>query len=109
MSFIDHVQCSNCGARIEPESLSVRQGQPYCPQCGGALKLKDLFGVADAFTEEDAPHVTIDDLVPGGSPPASSPAAGPAARPDRSRREEDAQALPGPGASALDVLRSMKG
>lgn len=101
MSYFDHVKCTSCRAQLDPESLVTIQGSARCPKCGGEIALKDLFGLRDAFAEEEAPQVTIDDLVPGG--PARS-------GPSRSTRapSSDGRQLPATTGSALDALRSIK-
>lgn len=62
--YFDHVKCPNCDATFEPEMLSSLGNTLACPRCGGGLSLRSLFGIAAAFSEEDAPEMGIDDLVP---------------------------------------------
>ena len=100
MSYFDHVRCSSCGANFDPEKVSVGGRQFKCPSCGAELKLADLFGLADAFSEEDQPDLTLDDLVPGAS--GGSPKGGPARGPSSS------ETLPVLKGGALDVARSLK-
>ena len=92
MSYFDHVRCHHCKAMLDPERISAGM---TCPQCGNELALSDLFGLKDAFQEEEGPELSLDDLLaPGrnnpfaedplrqGRPPEPSPRAGrPAARP----------------------------
>lgn len=70
MSYFDHVRCHACNAVLDPDTL----GPGKCPRCGVTLSLTDLFGVSAAFSEDDEPHLTLDDLVSGPRP--SSPPAG---------------------------------
>jgi DNA-directed RNA polymerase subunit RPC12/RpoP len=104
MSYFDHVRCPSCGAHLDPEALDVREGAARCPHCSSQIGLRDLFGVADAFVDEDEPHVTIDDLVPGGSrvPPRHESAASVAPAPPRAPR-----AIEGP-TGVLGILRDLK-
>ncbi len=82
MSYFDHVRCSACKAMLDPESIAQRPGQGMsCPRCGAPLSLTDLFGLKDAFQEEDQEEVSFDDLVPKARPAPARPApskAGPA-------------------------------
>lgn len=110
MSYFDHVKCSGCRAQLDPESLVAIQGTVRCPRCGGNISLTDLFGVRDAFSEEDEPQVTIDDLVPGGP---SFGGGGPP--PPRSAPPSDGRNLPArvestgdEGGSAMDALRALR-
>lgn len=102
MSYFDHVKCNGCGAQLAPESLVTMQGHARCPKCGGNISLADLFGIADRFSEEDAPNVTIDDLVPGG------PSRGASSAPPRASERQEPGLVKHGGGSALDALRSMK-
>jgi len=63
--YFDHARCPSCGAAFDPDKLSSRDGQPACPHCGAAMKLVDMFGIADAFAEDEPDQLTLDDLVPG--------------------------------------------
>lgn len=90
MSYFDHIRCSHCRAQLDPDGLNGRDGL-VCPSCGGALNPTDLFGLADAFVEEDEPMLSLDDLVPGRSGPI----------PERS-------AEPAPTGGALELMRRMK-
>lgn len=90
MSYFDHVRCPHCNAMLNPESLGGRGME--CPQCGGALELKDLFGLSAAFDEEAPPELSLDDLMqteaqlagepararsaPKAAPPPSAPPSG---------------------------------
>jgi hypothetical protein len=76
---------------MDPEGLGGREGL-VCPSCGADLKPTDLFGLADAFVEEDAPDVSLDDLVPGRTGPVSV-----------ADRDEMA-----PASSALELMKRMK-
>jgi hypothetical protein len=76
---------------LDPESLGSRVGLA-CPKCGAALSLKDLFGLSAAFSEEEGPDLTLDDLVGGPAKP-SKPTPAPAT------------ASPG---TALEAMRSLK-
>ena len=64
----DHAQCPNCEAILDPERLKRGERGPHCPNCDTPLRMVDLFGVVDAFTDEEQPDLTLDDLVPGSSP-----------------------------------------
>ena len=88
MSYFDHIRCSHCRAQLDPESIGGRAGMA-CPHCGGALNPTDLFGLADAFVEDEAPDLSLDDLVPGGTP----------------SRVPDG---PAPAGGALELMRRMK-
>ena len=63
--YFDHVKCPSCKAQIDPERLEVSQGRAACPRCGAAISLKNLFGLKDSFSEEDAEDLSLDDLMPG--------------------------------------------
>ncbi|MEQ1568702.1 MAG: hypothetical protein ABMA64_23895, partial [Myxococcota bacterium] len=67
MSYFDHVRCHACKTQLDPESLAPGM---TCPNCRTQLSLPDLFGLSAAFDEEDAPNVSLDDLV---SAPAARP------------------------------------
>jgi len=67
MSYFDHVRCPSCAAHINPESLQVVEGAAKCPSCSAQIGIRDLFGLKDAFEEDDDDNMTIDDLVPGGA------------------------------------------
>lgn len=135
VSYFDHVRCSACKAMLDPENLVSVQGQgASCPVCKAPLSLKDLFGLRDAFAEEESPDLSLDDLVAGATPsaapePASAPpAAAPGPRTTKGRvpakpstgaasgalvrRGGGASADAGDGTSAgpsaLDLMRSMK-
>jgi hypothetical protein len=66
VSYFDHVQCPNCGAKFHPESIVSRPAVGMaCPQCAGPLEMKSLFGVADPFVEGgDEQTWSLDDLSP---------------------------------------------
>lgn len=64
--YFDHARCPSCGLAFDPDNVSTRDGQPACPHCGAAMKMVDMFGLADAFAEDEPEPVTLDDLVPGG-------------------------------------------
>lgn len=73
MSYFDHVRCNACKAMLDPESLGSVPGQGLsCPRCGAALSLTDLFGIADAFSEEEGPEMSLDDAMPSGPLSASA-------------------------------------
>lgn len=92
MSFFDHVRCPSCGAILDPESIIPGPGQgPTCPKCKSALSLTDLFGVADAFRDEDDPELSLDDLVPDGPARPSRPAT---ANPAKSVFDDDGDSGP---------------
>ena len=50
--YVDHANCSSCGARFQPEAIG---SGGRCPSCVTTLGIKDLFGVAAArpSTSED--------------------------------------------------------
>ena len=66
MSYFDHVECPNCGAKFHPESIVSRPAVGMaCPQCAGPLEMKSLFGIADPFVEGgDEKSWSLDDLSP---------------------------------------------
>ena len=66
MSYFDHVECPNCGAKFHPESIVSRPAVGMaCPQCAGPLEMKSLFGIADPFVEGgDQQTWSLDDLSP---------------------------------------------
>jgi len=90
---------------LDPENLGVgRGGQMGCPRCGKELNVRDLFGIADAFSEEEQADLSLDDLMrPMGD--ASNP------MPDEyeasAQKAGPRQIGQGPS-SAADVLRDMK-
>jgi hypothetical protein len=119
VTYFDHVRCSACKAMIDPESLANKPGQGLsCPRCGAPLSLGDLFGLKDAFSEEDQEELSLDDALskmkaptasvrppepaaPRGAPPpktaAARPAPTPAPRPAAPRPAGGApKQLPGP-------------
>ncbi len=67
MSYFDHVRCPACAAHINPEALKVVEGASSCPSCNAQIGIRDLFGLKDAFEEDDDDNMTIDDLVPRGT------------------------------------------
>lgn len=71
----DHARCPGCEAILDPDRLKAGPKGPHCPRCDTPLGLVDLFGVSDAFAEEEQPQLTLDDLVP-----SSNPRPGPGAR-----------------------------
>jgi hypothetical protein len=126
VSYFDHVRCSACKAMLDPESLGSRPGQGLsCPRCGAPLSLGDLFGLKDAFAEEEPEDLSLDDALsrmkdptasvrppepprsraaaprPAARPAAPAPksAAAPRAGPASARPAAPNQ-LPGPGAPA---------
>ena len=64
----DHASCPGCQAILDPERLVGGQGNPKCPRCHTELSFVDIFGVADAFREDEAENLSLDDLVPGSKP-----------------------------------------
>lgn len=94
MSYFDHVRCHSCRASISPDALGAGAGGLQCPRCGVALNLQDLFGVADAFSEEEEGPVSLDDLVSGPRPGGAAP-----------RQEASPPAAPG---SALEAIRALR-
>lgn len=66
MSYFDHVECPNCGAKFHPESIVSRPAVGMaCPHCAGPLEMKSLFGIADPFVEGgDKQTWSLDDLSP---------------------------------------------
>jgi hypothetical protein len=120
VTYFDHVRCSACKAMIDPESLGSRPGQGLsCPRCGAPLSLGDLFGLKDAFAEEDQEELSLDDamskmraptasVAPPTPAPRSAPRPAPGARPAPRAPAAPAPAgrpaakqLPGPGAPAV--------
>ena len=70
----DHALCPGCQAMLDPERLNAGPRGPVCPKCQTPLSLVDLFGVADAFSEEEGEKLSLDDLVPGSRPaPKTNP------------------------------------
>ena len=68
MSYFDHVKCPSCGAQFDPEKVVHGPGKPLaCPYCHDELGVANLFGVRDAFSENDEPNLTLDDLSPRDS------------------------------------------
>jgi hypothetical protein len=63
VSYFDHVKCHHCGAMLDPDKLSAGM---QCTSCGGELALADLFGIKDAFSENDSPELSLDDLLAPG-------------------------------------------
>lgn len=137
MSYFDHVSCPQCKAAFDPEKIASGPGQPMaCPSCGAAIGLTDLFGLKDAFAEEDQPSLGLDDLSPdsretpvwtdrGGYAPdplqGQMPLGGKQKRPAKAKEEKPWDRGRGhvvpqgaeedseePGASALDIMKRMK-
>ena len=125
MSYFDHVRCPSCRSMLDPEQLGGRLGFA-CPHCGHQLAGKDLFGVAAAFSEEEQPDLSLEDLMKpdggvgtpqdfGGLPHATQQAlrggAG-ASQPSAQRRghvhHRPADDDEADGGSALDLMRKMK-
>jgi hypothetical protein len=96
MTWFDHVRCHSCRAMLDPEALTARTGLT-CPQCGAALSLPDLFGVSAAFSEEEEPQVSLDDLVAGPRTPPPPPAPDPRSSPE-----------PGPSTALAAMRKLMK-
>lgn len=102
MTYFDHIRCSSCGTAFDPEKVSVGGRVFKCPSCGEELRLTDLFGLADAFAEEDQPDLTLEDAIP-----TATRASGPSS--SRSRGAPDpTTTLPVLKGGALDVARSLK-
>jgi hypothetical protein len=102
MSYFDHVRCPHCEAMLDPESIGGVQGRGMrCPRCNKPLQITDLFGIADAFSEEEGANLSLDDAVPGfgGDRPAEEPAPPPA------RKRRGAKQIE---SSAADVLKQMR-
>ena len=115
MSYFDHVRCPHCRAMIDPEKVGGQSRQMMCPRCNGQLSVVDLFGVGDAFVEEDEPSLTLEDAVPNWGTDESGPSQHQAPPPPP--RQEQApnrgpRATTGKGGgdqpSALDLMRQMK-
>ena len=110
--YFDHVRCPSCGVAFDPEKIQTQGDSMACPRCHAQLGLRALFGVSDQFSEEDAPQVTLDDLVPGGPPAGGYQQREPTPAPRTTARAGSSPDLParrGDGeASAADILRSMK-
>ena len=64
----DHARCPNCTSILDPERLIAGTRGPACPKCGTQLSMVDLFGVSDAFREDEQPDLTLEDLMPGLAP-----------------------------------------
>jgi hypothetical protein len=112
---------------LDPEQLGGRLGFA-CPHCGHQLSGKDLFGVAAAFSEEEQPELSLEDLMKpdggvgtpqdlGGLPHATQQALRREASASQSRAKQRGHVvhLPGDdddddtrGGSALDLMRKMK-
>ena len=71
--YFDHARCPSCGISFDPERVEVHEGAMACPGCKSQLQLKSLFGLAAAFEEEEAEHMTINDLIPGGAVSSEPP------------------------------------
>ncbi len=117
MSYFDHVRCPNCRSMLDPEQLGGRSGFG-CPHCGKQLSAASLFGLSAAFSEEETPDLTLEDLMkpdgglgdPGetsGLPFAARQAAGPPSESTEIVRAEDEGEGEG-GGSAMDLMRKMK-
>lgn len=101
--YFDHVKCPECGTAFDPEKVATRGSQLACPKCGAVLALANLFGISDAFSEDDQPQLDLEDVVPTRTEPA----------PPRSAGGSPGASLPGrpidqSPMSALDVLKQMK-
>jgi hypothetical protein len=128
VTYFDHVRCSACKAMLDPESLANKPGQGLsCPRCGAPLALGDLFGLKDAFAEEDQEDLSLDDVLskmraptasvaPPSTPPgrASAPPPRAAAAPGKPAARPAAPAaaakaaprqLPGPAPAAKAAPR----
>lgn len=82
MTYFDHVRCSACKAMIDPESVASKPGQGLsCPRCGAPLSMGDLFGLKDAFSEEDQEELSLDDVLSKMRAPTASVAPPDGARP----------------------------
>ena len=107
MSYFDHVRCPHCRSMLDPESIGGVQGRGMrCPKCNEPLQLTDLFGVADAFSEEEGASLSLDDAVPGfGDRDPGGPAPAPA---PRDKPGQSAKQIGKGGSSAADVLKQMR-
>jgi len=104
MSYFDHVRCPHCRAMLDPESIGGVQGRGMrCPRCNKPLQLTDLFGVADAFSEEEGASLSLDDAVPGFGDRDRQEAPPAADKPRQASKRTDKG-----GASAADVLKQMR-
>jgi len=106
MSFFDHARCPHCRAMLDPESIGGVQGRGMrCPRCNNPLQLTDLFGVADAFSEEEGAALSLDHAVPGfgDRDPDEAPAPAPAPKAPRGAKQIERG-----GSSAADVLKQMR-
>jgi predicted RNA-binding Zn-ribbon protein involved in translation (DUF1610 family) len=133
MSYFDHVRCHSCRSMLDPEKIGGVGGSQFsCPYCGVELKLRDLFGVKAAFSEDDQQDLSLEDLmrgdldpnapehgsVPGGGgatgPGPAAPRQAPAAPPGSThlvhtpRDEEEDDAPPPAKGSALAAMRAIK-
>jgi hypothetical protein len=80
LSYFDHVRCSACKAMIDPEQVASRPGQGIsCPRCGAPLSMGDLFGLKDAFLEEEQEELSLDDAIGKMKAPTASVAPPPQA------------------------------
>jgi len=110
LMYFDHVRCPSCGCAFDPEKIQTQGDSMSCPRCKAQLGLRSLFGVSDQFSEEDAPQMTLDDLVPGKSGSRSHDSEpSPRARGGGSGSSKDLPARQGSeGTSAADMLRTIK-
>lgn len=113
MSYFDHVRCSSCGARINPEHVGRHTRRMECPSCGAQLQVADLFGVADPWAEDDVPDLTLEDAVPGAIPSSTpDPWSSRRADPDYSQPIGEERMITdqskGGKRSALDVMKDLK-
>jgi len=101
MSYFDHVRCPHCNAMLKPESLGGRG--MACPECGGALELKDLFGLSAAFDEDSPPELSLDDLMQSEAQLAGEPAR--KKQPSAARTPAPEPKVGGQAESALDWMK----
>jgi len=97
--YFDHARCPQCGTAFDPEKVATKGGEMACPACGASLALASLFGLNDAFAEEEQPDLSLEDAIPKGTE-ASSEAPG---TPNVPGRPIDTAPI-----GALDVLRQLK-
>jgi hypothetical protein len=86
---------------LKPESLGGRG--MACPECGGALELKDLFGLSAAFDEDAPPELSLDDLMQSEAQLAGEPAR--TKQPSTARTRAPEPKADGQAESALDWMK----
>lgn len=98
--YFDHVKCPDCGTAFDPEKVATRGRQLSCPKCGAVLALTDLFGISDAFSEDDQPNLDLEDVIPQRSEPSTQSSGTGAAVPGRPIDQSPM--------GALDALKQLK-